>query len=375
MNAIRYARFMVCLALLVLALSGLRTSNAQGAEELVLFVNNSGQLIVSNSAVSARWIVTNPGEQIVAGGQPDWLPGQRNILYGIQASGMISVRAANITTIVEGILEVGTVTASLAGIAPDGRSALILQNGTYGLQSLTNNTVTPLGLTSEPGGGAPLWSPDSRLVAYWGYQNSTALAVTNAATGASLTFESGFNTPVLPLAWAQDNTSLLFRSASGVWLAEVGCLLGSCAGDELTRAISVLPGTVTTVVVDDNTVYFGDGSMIAAAAFGCAGICTENATVIATDALGGGRFDVADGQLIYTTNTNAVHGVDLACVPSGGCQAQVLVPNARAGALSGSGTSAVVAVNGGISVLDIATRTLTALTDDDRYFELARWNR
>ena len=115
--------------------------------------------------------------------------------------------------------------------------------------------------------------------------------------------------------------------------------------------------------------------MIAAAAFGCAGICTENATVIATDALGGGRFDVADGQLIYTTNTNAVHGVDLACVPSGGCQAQVLVPNARVGALSGSGTSAVVAVNGGISVLDIATRTLTALTDDDRYFELARWNR
>lgn len=356
---------------LLLALSvgtaAVGTAAAQGGTPLVAFVNSAGQVIVSSGDGGFRWIVTNPGEQLAA--SPVWSSDGSRLLFGIQAGAGVSIRVGQVST--QQVSDVAQIDGSLSGLSPSGRYALITASGSYAIADLSSGAVTPLPVNADQSGGLPLWTDDGSLVAYWGYQNgSTVLGVTNASNGATLIAPNAFSTPVIPLAWQPGGSALLYRDANGVEYGDVSCLLGGCSG-ALQGAQAVLPASVTNLQADRSNVYFADGSLIAAAPFGCGGVCVDSAVAVAADA-SSAKFNVAGSRLAYTSSAQSAAAVDLSCLSSGSCQ-PVTVSGSTAGPVSGDGRYVVVQQNGGLAAVDLLTGASAYLSDGGKA-DAATWN-
>jgi len=370
---------LVVLALLMITFP----AAAQGGSPLVAFVNGSGQLIVSSGDGSFRWIVTNPGETI--DGDYRWSGNQ--LLFGVSQRGTTSLRAADPAS--QSVSEFGQTPGTLVSISPDARSVIYQQSaGSYGMNTVSGSSEFTLPMTNDQGAQhSGLWSDNGRLVAYWGYAGNSVLGVTSAATGETVTLDSGRSTPITPLAWRPGTMQLIYRDSSGfVRLADLACLPNGCAANPLDNGTALLPATANDIATDGNWVYYDNGSGIGAVNLDCASVdnCLDNpGTEIAANAAPQTGISVAGNLLIYTAytqnpndiNDREVRALDLRCLgnPSS-CAPQSILSGSIAGALSSSGRFAVIeGVSGGLSSLDLSSGTVSALSDGRGLLAGARW--
>ncbi len=231
-----------------------------------------------------------------------------------------------------------------------------------------------------------MWSDSAPLVAYWGFAGNSQLAVTNAATGATITLDSGRTAPITPLAWRPGTTQLVYRDASGfVRLTDLACLQSSCGANPLETGAALLPAEVTDVRVTADRAYFRSGETIGAVDLGCAAAnsCQNAQVVIAGNAAPQTTLSVGRTTLVYTAytgnandiNDREVRVIDLNCVSNpASCAPQTVLGGAVAGAISADGRYAVVEqVNGGLSSLDLNTGAAAYLADKGAGLSGARW--
>ncbi|MCA9914766.1 MAG: hypothetical protein KC496_15540, partial [Anaerolineae bacterium] len=266
------------LILLIVAISPV--SSAQGTDvPLLAFLNSSGQLVVASADGATRWIVSNPGETIQPALGFSWSARGDLLFYAVQQSdNRVSLRIGDSGT--QSSIEVGNVVEpvsggewvgnavrvvdattdalySLQGVSQQQEfsqellspfalgdahltrvssfseatdAAFAWQNGSYGL--LTNGSFRGLGVFNNrrsPRSG--LWAASEPLVAYWGTvseNGASTLAVTNAETDAVAVLSGGGGTPLQPILWLGNSTTLVFRDASSqLRAADLACLLGS----------------------------------------------------------------------------------------------------------------------------------------------------
>lgn len=423
-----------CILLLLIVIGVAVPVSAQGAP-LVAFLNSAGQLVVSSGDGGYRWIVTNPGEMLVQPFGYTWSPDGDRLAFAVSSGGAVSLRAASvgaqsvseIAQISSGqvmggawaggsvlvsaggqialldttsgasapVSEMGAVSSGYASARPNlpipsalaGNFLLYQQgDGRYAVAARDGSFAQPLNLTNDfdaPQSG--LWSPSAPLVAYWGYSGSSALAVTNAGSGATVQLDSGRSAPIPPLAWV--GTRLIYRGADGlVRLADLGCLTNNgCAGDELSRGSELLPASADEVQTDGTWVFFLNGSAVQAVNLNCvgAGSCLSAAQTIGENAAPQARVHASGGTLVYTAytsdpnnpNDREVRGVDLGCLNSGACQPVTVLGGAVAGLVSPDGRYVIVEQLGsGLSSLDLASGNLAYLSDAGAPLLKARWN-
>jgi hypothetical protein len=424
-----------CILLLLILIGVAAPASAQGAP-LVAFLNSAGQLVISSGDGGYRWIVTNPGETLVEPFGYSWSPNGDQLAFAVNVGSGVSLRVASAgsqsvgelgqipsgqvsggawsgssvlvsaagqillldansgaqTTVVS---DPGTVSSGYGSARPNLPNTSALSDnfvlyqqgdGRYAVAAQDGSFAQPLNLTNDfdaPQSG--LWSPDAPLVAYWGYSSSSALAVTNASTGASVQLDSGRSAPIPPLAWV--GTRLIYRGADGlVRLAELACLTSnSCAGDELNQGVELLPATADEVQTDGTWVYFLNGNTVQAVNLGCIGTgdCLNSAQTVGDNAAPQGRVHAAGGTLVYTAftadpnnpNDREVRGVDLGCLSAGTCSPVTVIGSAVAGLVSPDGRYVIVEQMGsGLSSLDLSTGNATYLSDAGAPLLKARWN-
>lgn len=430
-------RWVIWLVAMLLGVTALSTS-AQGSAR-VAFVNGSGQLVVSSGDGSYRWIVTNPGEMLVSPLGYTWSPEGDHLFFAIDVGGEVSLRVGD--TYSQSIAEIGRVpNTNLSGgewmgggiivgsadrishveINSGAVTDLILGQGNVKLLSPFSNDHPNLPMTSSlsadgeylfyqqgdgryavaslngagafplPGVNDPdarlngLWADDVPLVAYWGFEGNSILSVTDAASGATVSLDSGRATPIMPIGWQTGTTQLLYRDGAGaVRMADVACLLSGCASNPLETGVEVLPASAADVVVSGDWVFYRDGSGIFGTWLGCAsaGSCAGSAVQLGGNAAPGTMIHAAGGVLAYTGYTadpnnsydREVRVVSLGCVNSGGCAAQSVLGSALSGLVSPDGSSVVVEQIGvGLSVLNLSSLSTSYLSDGG-VLATARW--
>ncbi len=357
---------------------------AQSSAPLVAFVNSSGQLIVSSGDGGYRWIVTNPGEAVA--GTYVWSPRGDQLLFAVGSGGSASLRAANVSQ--QTIGEIGQVGGDPLSLSSDGSALFIQQSdGSYALQTINGGGVVTLPLSNDSGARySGLWSDAAPLVAYWGFAGNSQLAVTNAATGATITLDSGRTAPITPLAWRLGSTQLVYRDASGfVRLADLACLQSSCGANPLDTGAALLPADVSDVHVAADWAYFRSGENIGAVDLGCAAAntCQNAPVVIAGNAAPQTTLSVGRTTLVYTAytqnandiNDREVRLLDLNCLSNpASCAPQTVLGGAVAGAISADGRYAVVEqVDAGLSSLDLQNGAAAYLADKGAPLAVARW--
>ncbi len=378
----RRALFLVLLCLIGMIFTA-GSAAAQTNAPLVALANSSGQLIVSSGDGGYRWIVTNPGE--VVAGTTVWSPRGDQLLFAVGSGGSASLRAANVSQ--QTISEIGQVGGEPLSLSSDGSTLFIQQpDGSYALQAINGGAVT-LPLSNDLGAHySGLWSDAAPLVAYWGFAGNSQLAVTNAASGATITLDSGRTAPITPLAWRPGTTQLVYRDASGfVRLADLACLQSNCGANPLETGAALLPAEVSDVHVTADWAYFRSGESIGAVNLGCAAAnaCQNAQVLIAGNAAPQTTLSVGRTTLVYTAytrnandiNDREVRALDLNCLGNpASCAPQTVLSGAVAGAISADGRYAVVEqVNGGLSSLDLNTGAAAYLADKGAALAGARW--
>jgi hypothetical protein len=421
-----------CVLLLLIVIGVAFPASAQGAP-LVAFLNSAGQLVVSSGDGGYRWIVTNPGEQLVEPFGYSWSPSGDQLAFAVNVGGAVSLRIASMAS--QRVVEIAQASAGVMGgdwagnsllVSADWQISLIDTNsgaqtalgsggvssgyrsarpnlpsgvslsdgyllyqqgdGRYAVAALNGGFSQPLNVTNDfdaPQSG--LWSSAAPLVAYWGYNGSSILAVTNASTGATVQLDSGRSAPIPPLAWA--GTRLIYRGADGlVRLADLACLNNNtCAGDELSRGVELLPATADEVQTDGTWIYFLNGDTVEVVNLNCvgAGDCLNAAQTLGGNAAPRTRVQAMGGTLVYTAytsdpnnpNDREVRGVDLGCLNGGGCNPVTVMGSAVAGLLSPNGRYVIIEQMGsGLSSLDLATGNTAYLSDAGAPLLKARWN-
>ncbi len=351
----------------------------QATAPLVAFTNSSGQLIVSSGDGSSRWIVTNPGETLT--GDPVW-SGSR-LLFGIAQADSSSLRSADPAS--QTVSEIGQVSGSARSISPDGKFVFYQQpDGSYGVAAV-GGSLTTLPLSNDLGArSSGLWADSAPLVAYWGYAGNSVLGVTNAATGRSVTLDSGRAAPITPLAWLPNTSILVFRDTSASFRsADVACLInGECSPNPLESAIAL--ASADAAVTDGTWLYFRSGEQIDAVNLSCiaAQNCLNSAVTLAGNAAPQTAPQVGGNTLLYTAyqqnpndpNDREVRALDLSCLSSpSSCAPQPILEQAVAGAVSSEGRFAVVQVNGGLQSLDLSSGKQTYLADQGADLDGAIW--
>ncbi|NDJ61891.1 MAG: hypothetical protein GYB67_12245 [Chloroflexi bacterium] len=421
-------------------------ASAQAANR-VAFVSSSGQLIIGSGDGGFRWIVTNPGERLVPSLGFTWAPRGDQLFFAVDQGGEVSLRIAEIAA--QATLEIGRVGGSgLSGgeWTADGRAVLIAANdairlyaadgsgptavvtgqgavrvispfvterpnlptqrslapddryllfqgagGRYAVQTVSGGSPTITALTNNADAAqVGLWSDVAPLVAYWGSSGTSQVAVTNAATGETLTLDSGRTAPITPIGWRPGTTQLAYRGADGgVRLADLGCLEAGCGSNPLNDGVALLPATAANIQLDQDWAYFSDGEAIQALGLDCAaaGNCQNAAFTLGANAAPQTLMHIAGARLVYTAYTqNAtditdreVRLLDLGCLnnPSS-CAPQPVFGGAVAGLLSADGAFVTISIRGdGIYALDLAridTAYLTDLVSGTDLLLTARWN-
>jgi hypothetical protein len=350
---------------------------AQAGAPLVALVSSSGQLIISSGDGSSRWIVTNPGETIT--GIYAWSGSQ--LIFGVDQGGSTTaLRRADAAN--QNVSDLGAVEGQALSMLPSAAAVFYRsRDGSYGMQATGGQLALPL--TNDASAHySGLWSDNGRLIAYWGYAGNSILAVTNVASGDTLTLDSGRSTPITPLAWRPGTTELIYRDASGtVRLTDLGCMMNSCGANPLENG-TALASADADVVTDGRWLYFRSGNTIGAVNLNCvsADSCLNSAVTIAADAAPQSTLHVAGRTLIYTgyaSNPNdpgdrQVQVVDLSCLSSS-CSPQTVLPGAVAGAISANGRYAVVEVSQGLEALDLTSGTTAYLSDHGAPLDSAVW--
>lgn len=345
---------------------------------LVAFVNSGGQLVISSGDGSYRWIVTNPGETLA--GDLAWTPNGNQLLYTLTDAGSYRLRAADVTQ--QTVSEVAVLLGRLVSLSGDGNFLFYqLDDGTYGSAALQAGTAAPLALTNDLGAHySGLWSDALPLVAYWGYEGNSKLAVTNAASSQITQIDSGRSSPVLPLLWSSGITQLIYRDADGqIRSADFTCLQsGSCTGDPAELGIITLASGDADIASDGSWLYFRSGDTIAAVDMNCvaADNCLSSAVALTADAAPQTMLNVAGSTLVYTAsvqNAPEVRLLDLACVSSGSCAPQTLAASAIAGSVDANGRYAVIESGNGLESLDLSSGARAYLSDRGAALALARW--
>jgi hypothetical protein len=404
---------------------------------LVAFVNGSGQLVVSSADGAYRWIVTNPGEFLVDPVGYNWSPGGDRLFFAVDLGGEVSLRVGNVNSqsaveigrvpninvsggvwagngIVVGTADgisyydasSGVVSGLITGqgsvnvlspfandqpnllqptsISPSGQYLFYQQgDGRYAVAALNGSTAFPLPGANEANARLTgLWSDG--LVAYWGFEGNSVLSVTDAASGSTITLDSGRATPITPLAWRENANQLLYRDGAGmVRGADVSCLSSGCGANPLESGIEVMPASATDVQTEGDWAFYRDGDSVFAIWLGCidAGACVGSALTLGSTAAPGTMLHADGGILAYTgysadpnnPNDRDVRVVSLNCLNSGSCSPQSVLGGAVAGLVSPDGSSLVVEQVGvGLSVLNLSSLGTTYLSDGGELVA-ARW--
>lgn len=443
---------LLCVFLIVLlALGG--AASAQGQTPLVAFVNSSGQVVVASGDGQVRWIVTNPGELLAQPVGYTWSPDGEHLLLAISAGGGVSLRTAEIAS--QTVREIGqlegapsggewtpdgnavvvasgsqllrfgidgTMTplvsgqgalalyspfasdrpqvAGGGGLSPDGRYLFYWQSeggqGRYHLLDVNSGAVTPLAVVNDANARqSGLWAERAPLVAYWGTDGgSSVLAVTHAASGQTVTLNSGRTVPVTPLAWASGGAQLIYRDTSNfIRLTDLSCLTqGGCVGSPLENGVELLPATASEVQIPPGStwVYFRDGDNVGALDLRCAngGNCLDSIVTLGGQAVQRLWIHAAGNTLAYTAYTSDPNNpadrearvVDLRCATNPAtCQPVALASQAVAGLVSPDGAYvAADLIGSGLHVLRVADRLQTYMSGSlgsqpGAGLTLARW--
>ncbi len=372
------------LFLFILLLVSVPLSSAQ-SNDLLAFLNGSGQLVVSSGDGNTRWIVTNPGQVIDSTLGFDW-NAEGNLVFALEGYGAFegdpSTQAINPLENAEDLaflrgLRNRPNDAQPNGVSADGRFAFAWSDGRY--------FVVPVGTTSgfqlplvgkNDAQGSGLWADNTPLVAYWGFDNdsgSTGLSIFNAQTNTDITALSGTSIPIPPIAWQPNSTRLVFRTGTGdVYLSDVGCLVSGCSANPLETAVPVAPSSASNVQVTADHIYYMDNQQIFGSDLSCASnnTCIDSRFVVGNNAVPLSMVHTNGNRLTYTAyasnpndaNDRIVQRVDLSCTPD--CQPQSTLNGAMAGLLSASGNFLMVDINGqGLNILNISSGGLVYLTD------------
>ncbi len=419
-------------------LSGVRSISAQSSA-YVAFLNSSGQLVVSSGDGGARWIVTNPGETLAMPVGFSWSPEGRRLFFAVSAGDAASLRVGDVNS--QAVSEFGRASGQLSGggwtpdgssvllgvnnqalaypvgggapavlvngsgmitlhspfdgansqpnlaqsrsLSPDGRFLFYLDNGRNTL--LSNGSAMPLPGTNDGNGRqSGLWSDAAPLVAYWGYESSSLIAVTDAENGQTLTLDSGRSMPISPVAWRPGSTQLIYRDAStSIRIADLSCLATGCGANPLQSGEELLPATATEIQALSNRVYFIDNGSAQMVDLGCvgSGSCVGSAAVIGANVAPQTWLTVGGNTLSYTAFTQDAYNsadrevrvVALDCLP--GCAPQPALSGSVGGMVAPNG-GFVVVEDGGLNVLRLYDKQLTSLSDHagGSLLASARWN-
>lgn len=430
----RWAIWLVAVLVLFAVLPAEAQDSARVAAR-VAFVNGSGQLVVSSSDGSFRWIITNPGELLVDPVGYTWSADGNRVFFAVDLGAEVSLRVADIaaqsiselgkvpnnglsggqwigsgvviangdrmsyidtdngavTDLISGQGNIGLLSpyangdpnlAPTSSVSPAGDYVFYQQgDGRYAVASLSSGTAFPLPGVNEPNARLNgLWSDITSLVAYWGFEGNSILSVTDAANGTTVTLDSGRTTPINPIAWREGTSQLLYRDGAGVVrLADVSCLFSGCTSNPLESGVEVLPASAMDVLVDGDWVFYREGDAVFALSLGCAdsGTCAGSAAQLGGGPAPGTMIHAAGGTLAYTAGdsySREVRIVPLDCLSSGGCSPQTALTGAAAGLVSPDGASVVVDQTGvGLNVLNLSSGTTTYLSDGGA-LATARWN-
>lgn len=410
------------LGLLIVALLVVGSVLAQAGTPWVAFVNESGQLVVTDANGSSRWIVTNPGERLHPTLGYTWSPDGTHLLVATQdgAGALLRLGDVNSQTLsdfgrLDGsylsgglwqnnntvlISDGQTVYAATAqGQTPIGAGALVSPYADVAAAALPANALPlswqgsnyALGNTALPGEQSDaradsVWASNAPLVAYGAFDDdgASAVYVANAQTGATVRFNSGGRTPIFPEGWLPNTSQLLFRDGSGqIRWVDVGCLLSSCGSDPFAASVVILPASASEVQASANQLLYRDQDQIWRTSLGCIQQqnCYETAQSVGANAAPRTPLLVRGSTALYTaygasqmdTSDRTVYGLDLNC---GDCTAQPLVSNATAVSLDASGQNAVVESAGqGIALLRVNDLSQVYLAGPSTKSAYVRWNR
>lgn len=407
--------------LILLSISGLA---AQGGAPLVAFTNNAGQVIIASGDGAYRWIVTNPGERLAAPLGYSWSPDGTRLFFAVDQGADVSLRVAepasqsarefarignvslsggewlnNNSVIVSagGTINAYNLNGSATALTPvigsvrspyvndrphlpEARSAspngsallFVAQDGRYALQQINGSSFT-IELSNDV--DAPLsglWSPDGALVAFWGYTASgtSAIAVSSAASGETLTLDSGRAAPITPVGWQPGTSTLLYRDATGfIRSADVSCLRGGCGGaNPLESGAETLPATASDVQFMENVAVYMDGNQVLACPL--PGNCASSGgSLIGGNVQPRTILEVNDGGLVYTSN-----GMITACVSNVAACPLTTVTRGTAGLLSDNGRYAVIEQGSSLFAVDLSGGLEVSLSDGGGGLLQSRWN-
>lgn len=425
----RWAIWLVAVLMMWAVLPAAAQSSAR-----VAFVNGSGQLVVSSSDGSFRWIITNPGEFLADPVGYTWSPAGDRLFFAVDLGADVSLRVADIpaqsiselgqvpnagisggqwlgsgvvvsaggrivyidtssgavTDLITGQGDIGLMSpysngdpnlASSTSVSPSGDYVFYRQgDGRYAVADLGNGAAFPLPGMNEPDARLNgLWSDITSLVAYWGFEGNSILSVTDAATGATVTLDSGRTTPINPIGWREGTSQLVYRDGAGiVRLADLTCLFSSCSANPLEGGVEVLPASAMDVLIDGDWAFYREGDGVFGLWLGCAtSSCSGSAVPLGGSAAPGTMIHAAGGTLAYTAGdsySREVRVVSLSCLTSGGCSPQSVLSGAASGLVSPDGASVVVEQQGaGLNVLNLTNGT-TANLSDGGALATARWN-
>lgn len=408
----RHPSFITIIFLVVVALLATIPIQAQQTP-LLAYVNAGGQLVISGTDANFRWIVTNPGEPIVANTNLVWSPDGSRLFYAVQGTDSVSLRVAspgnqtsteltaiggavmggewmpngqgiiigannglNLIAINNGDVTLIAPNARLTSgqtISPDGRSLFYHADGQFTLQSNTSAVALP-GTNNASAAGIGIWSDVEAWVAFWVQtaQGTSALNVTSANSGETLTIDTGSTVPVTPLQWIPDSTILIYRSARGIGAVDVSCLTAGC--NQIPQTVFFLPVNVGGMAISNNTLIYMLGGSVRVASTDCItnGNCENSASQIEA-ATANSPMKVAGRLAAYTAGDGTLHLLDLACVDSGNCTPIATGVTGSINTIAPDGQNLLVTSSGQLQILNLRSASLSPLTQISGSIRAA-WN-
>lgn len=393
-------------------------ANAQSNPPYLSYVNAGGQLVITDANGNFRWVVTNPGEQLLETVPLAWSPGDNRLLHAVQTGGSISIRLADMEQ--QTLLELANVTGAVGGgswtatgsgvllstsagiqlldpnsgnsallvpggqltsggaTSPDGRFLFFYLGGSFA----TAPTSNPQALSALPGQNNPtadnvgLWAGSSPFVAYWGFGSSgtSTLGVANAANGAVLQVDGGSSLPITPLTWLPGTQTLLYRSAAGVMALDASCLATSCNGTP--QATAILPVETSRVAISQsNVLVYAVGSQLLGASAQCVrgGDCTAGAVTVGGIA-NSNSWGIAGGTAVFTATDGTINTVELGCVGAGTCNPTATSLRGIVGSTAQTTAHAAVFAGNQLQILDLTDRGGVITIDGVRSNNRSAWS-
>ncbi len=408
------------LGLLFVALLVVGSVVAQAGTPWVAFVNESGQLVVTDANGASRWIVTNPGEALHPTVGYTWSPDGVHLLVATQDGSGAVLRLGDVQR--QALTDFGRLDgASLSGGLWQNANIVLLSDGQT-VYSVTAQGQTPIGTgslispysdhvdSSLPANALPLawqngsytlganalpgdqsdasgglWATNVPLVAYGAFDTdgASAVYVANGQTGQAIRFNSGGRTPIFPEGWLPNTSQLFFRDGAGqIRWVDVGCLLSGCGDDPFAASVVILPASASDVHAAANQIVYRDQDQIWRASLTCIAqqSCVQSAQQVGSNAAPRTGLLVQGNMAVYTaygasqmdTSDRTVYGLDLTCAD---CTAQPLLSNGTAVSLDAAGQNAVIESAGqGIALLRLNDLSQVFLAAPTTNSALVRWN-